>query len=127
MTDHAQAEAYARDWVDCWNRHDIPGVLAHFADDVVFTSPGAARVIPSSGGTVRGKAALADYWNRAMSVLPDLHFTLVGVYSGIDVMVINYRNQRGQLVNEVLRFDDDGLVVEGHGVYQPIDGAGASG
>ena len=126
MTDHARAEAFARDWVECWNRHDIYGVLAHFADDVVFTSPGAARLVPATGGIVRGKAALADYWERALRGLPDLRFTLVGVYSGIDVVVINYRNQRGQLVNEVLRFDG-GLVVEGHGVYQPIDGAGASG
>jgi hypothetical protein len=32
-------------------------------------------------------------------------------------MVINYRNERGGLVNEVLIFDDGGLVREGHGTY----------
>jgi len=30
--------------------------------------------------------------------------------------VINYRNHRGDLVNEVLTFDGD-LVCEGHGTY----------
>lgn len=125
MIDHAQATRFAQEWVDCWNRHDVPGVLAHFAEDVVFTSPGAARLVPASGGIVRGKPALADYWVTALGRIPDLHFTLVGVYSGINVMVINYRNQLGQLVDEVLRFRD-GLVIEGHGVYQPLDAAGAS-
>ena len=31
--------------------------------------------------------------------------------------MINYRNHRGHLVNEVLTFDGDGLVHEGHGTY----------
>ena len=31
--------------------------------------------------------------------------------------MINYRNHRGGLVNEVLTFDADGLVREGHGTY----------
>jgi hypothetical protein len=29
----------------------------------------------------------------------------------------NYRNHRRELVNEVLTFDGDGLVREGHGTY----------
>jgi hypothetical protein len=42
--------------------------------------------------------------------------------------VINYRNQRGGLVNEVLTFVD-GLVVAGHGTYAARSDnlAGASG
>jgi hypothetical protein len=39
------------------------------------------------------------------------------VYSGESILVINYRNHRGQLVNEVLSFGADGLVREGHGTY----------
>jgi hypothetical protein len=39
------------------------------------------------------------------------------------MLVINYRNHRGALVNEVLSFDDAGLVREGHGTYL---GSGAS-
>jgi hypothetical protein len=31
--------------------------------------------------------------------------------------VINYRNDRGQLVNEVLTFGSDGLVRDGHGTH----------
>jgi hypothetical protein len=42
---------------------------------------------------------------------------VIGVYRGESTLVINYRNHRGQLVNEVLTFDGDGLVCEGHGTY----------
>jgi hypothetical protein len=107
---------FAQAWVRAWNAHDVEAVLAHFHDDVVFTSPVAARLLPETGGVVRGKAALRDYWATALSALPDLHFELVAVYAGVSTLVINYRNHRGQLVNEVLVFDGD-LVREGHGTY----------
>jgi hypothetical protein len=83
---------FTEDWLAAWNGHDIDAVLAHFHDDVVFTSPIAARVVPESGGMVRGKAALRAYWNVALKTMPDLHFDVVGVYQGESVVVINYRN-----------------------------------
>jgi hypothetical protein len=46
----------------------------------------------------------------------DTGFDVVGVYRGESVLVINYRNERGGLVNEVLTFDGD-LVREGNGTY----------
>jgi ketosteroid isomerase-like protein len=110
--------SYADEWVRAWNAHDIEAVLDHFTDDVVFTSPVAARVVPEGGGVVRGKAALRDYWTAALSQQANLRFELIAVYSGESTLVINYRNHRGQLVNEVLTFGGDGLVREGHGTYQ---------
>jgi len=53
---------------------------------------------------------------RYSRTLPGLHFDVVGVYRGESLLVINYRNERGGLVNEVLTFDG-GLVREGHGTY----------
>jgi ketosteroid isomerase-like protein len=113
-------KGYADEWVRAWNAHDIEAVLDHFCDDVVFTSPVAARAVPESGGMVRGKAALRDYWTAALSQQSDLQFEVIAVYRGESTLVINYRNHRGQLVNEVLMFDGDGLVREGHGTY--LDG-----
>ena len=109
--------SFADEWVRAWNAHDVEAVLDHFSDDVVFTSPVAARVVPESGGVVRGKAALGDYWTAALSQQANLHYELIAVYTGESTLVINYRNHRGQLVNEVLTFDGDGLVREGHGTY----------
>lgn len=111
------SQRFVLDWLDAWNDHDVERVLAHFADDAVFTSPVAARAIPGSNGVVRGKNAIREYWSLALTKVPDLRFELVGTYVGVDTVVIHYRNQRGGLVNEVLTFQD-GLVVQGHGTYQ---------
>ena len=92
-------------------------MLAHYAEDVVFTSPTAMAVVPSSGGTVRGKEALRDYWTRALARNPDLRFELVGVYAGVSTIVLHYRNQVGALVNEVLTFRD-GAVAVGHATHE---------
>ncbi|AKS35738.1 nuclear transport factor 2 family protein [Mycolicibacterium goodii] len=109
-------QRFADAWVRAWNAHDVEGVLAHFHDDVVFSSPVAARVLPDSGGVVRGKDALRTYWTTALAGMPDLRFEVVEVYQGVNTLVIRYRNQRGGLVNEVLVFDGE-LVREGHGTY----------
>ncbi len=111
------ALAFSREWVRAWNNHDVEAVLAHFHDEVVFTSPVAAQMYPETAGVIRGKSALRQYWSGALQRIPDLHFVVEDVYRGIDTLVINYRNQSGGLVNEVLRFAYDGLVIEGHGTY----------
>ena len=107
---------FSADWVAAWNAHDLDALLSHFHDDVVFTSPVAAQIVPGSGGVLRGKDALRAYWTEGLRRIPDLHFSVERVFAGVSVLVISYRNQRGNLVDEVLVFAD-GLVIEGHGTY----------
>lgn len=111
------AVAFSERWVRNWNAHDVDAVLADFHDDVVFTSPVAAQLFPETQGAVRGKAALRQYWTGAVARMPDLRFSVEGIYQGIDTIVIAYRNQNGDPVNEVLTFRD-GAIVEGHGTYR---------
>lgn len=111
-----EARPFADRWIDAWNARDVEAVLTYYADNIVFTSPTAMRVVPQSGGIVSGKDALRSYWERAREGNPDLHFGLVGVYAGIDTVVLNYENQLGQLINEVLTFRD-GLVAVGHATH----------
>lgn len=113
--DIAQARAFAERWVTDWNAHDVNALLTHFTDDVVFTSPVAARLF-GGDGIVRGKEALRKYWSEGIRLIPDLRFELLALYVGVSTLVINYRNQAGGLVSEVLTFDG-GLVREGHGTY----------
>jgi ketosteroid isomerase-like protein len=116
--DLEEAQRFADEWAAAWNAHDLDRILQHYADDVVFTSPVAARIIEDSDGVVRGVEALRAYWSEGLRLLPNLRFEVVGVYAGIDTVVVNYRNQDGRLVNEVLTFRD-GLVVSGQGTYGP--------
>jgi ketosteroid isomerase-like protein len=107
---------FAERWCADWNSHELDRVLAHFAEDVVFTSPVAASLFPETGGRLVGKAALRAYWEEGLRRIPDLHFTIERVFGGIDTVVIQYRNQKGASVGEVLRFDG-GKVVRGDGTY----------
>jgi hypothetical protein len=120
--EQAAARTFVDQWVKAWNAHDLDTLLAHFDEDVVFTSPVAARLLPSSGGVVRGKTALREYWTEGLLRLPDLHFEVIAMYVGVATLVINFRNQQGDVANEVLVFDGP-LVVQGHGTVQRDAGA----
>ncbi|MEV7783421.1 nuclear transport factor 2 family protein [Kitasatospora sp. NPDC088351] len=116
--DLAFAQRFAREWAADWNSRDLERILAHYTDDVVFASPRIVQFIGDASGEVRGKDALRAYWAKGLELLPDLHFTLEDVRASVDTVVINYRNERGQAVAEVLTFRD-GLVCRGLGAYGP--------
>ncbi len=113
--DHVAARKFVDGWAASWNAHDVDAVLSHFTEDVTFRSPVAAQLL-GGDGIIRGKAALRAYWAEGLRRIPDLRFEVLGSYVGVDCLVINYRNQKGGLVNEVLIFDGP-LVAEGYGTY----------
>ncbi|MFE6976759.1 nuclear transport factor 2 family protein [Streptomyces sp. NPDC057682] len=114
--DLAFARTFAATWQDDWNSHDLERILAHYHEDVTFSSPMIAQFTGDSSGTVRGKAALRAYWARGLELIPDLEFEVMDVRVGVDTVVIDYRNQIGGRVYEVLTFRD-GLVGAGLGAY----------
>jgi hypothetical protein len=113
---HDEALAWAKQWIDEWNRRDVEAVLAHFADDVEFCSPLVVSVTGEASGVVRGRDALREYWTAALAERPDLHFELDDVTVGVNAIAIHYRN-RGRRATEVAVFDADGHVVRGWGLY----------
>jgi hypothetical protein len=104
------AKRFAEDWIESWNSHDLERILSHYADDFEMSSPVIARLMNEPSGTLRGKAAVHTYWSKALGQHPQLHFELVGVYSGASSVVIHYRGHRG-LGAEVFFFDTAGKVV----------------
>jgi hypothetical protein len=110
------AEQFAAEWVAAWNAHDLDRLLSHFAEDVVWSSPLVAGFTGDQSGTLHGKAALRAYYAEGLRRIPDLRFEVLSVRVGVAALVINYRNQAGGEVSEVLVLVD-GLVVEGHGTY----------
>ena len=108
---------FAERWLTAWNAYDLDAVLALFHDDVVFTSPLAARVVPESEGVVRGKSALRKYWSAALAQVPDLHFELTSLFAGVDTLLIGFRMNDGPERYEILHFRGE-RVSEGHGTYR---------
>jgi hypothetical protein len=60
--DTPEPQGFAERWISAWNARYVEAVLTLYAEDVLFTSPTAQRVVPKSGGTVQGKQALRSYW-----------------------------------------------------------------
>jgi ketosteroid isomerase-like protein len=114
--DSAFALQFASDWRDAWNAHDLDAIVSHFADQIVFTSPVAQRLVDGSDGVIRGRDERLRYWSEGLRRNPDLHFEIEDLYLGVDTLVINYRNHSGGLVNEVLTFEGP-LVIQGHATY----------
>lgn len=117
------ARAFAADWVAAWNRHDLPAILAHYAEDFEFSSPLIRDIAGEPGGVLRGRAAVGAYWAKGLALLPDLRFELVDVLCGVDGLTLYYRGHRG-MVAETFRFGADGLVVEARACYACAGGEG---
>ena len=111
------AKTYAEQWVRAWN-----GTISR-RYSTTFTTTCCSRRLsrrescPRPGELCAGRTRCGTTGPTALKSLPDLNFEIIGVYRGESTLVINYRNHRGELVNEVLTFDGDGLVREGHGTY----------
>ena len=111
------AEAFARDWVDAWNRHDIEAVLSHYADDFTMSSPYIAQIAGVESGSLTGKAAVRAYWSVALEKYPSLRFEPVQTLVGADSLTIYYRGVRG-MAAEVFFFGHDQRVVRAAAHYE---------
>ena len=123
--DADSAIKFVNEWQDAWNAHDVPRLLTHYREDVVFQSPYIIHRLREPTGEVRGKAALRAYWESGLEQQPDLRFDVDSIRQSVDTVVINYRNQRGHQISEVLRFAD-GLVTWGCGAYAIGDALAAT-
>lgn len=110
MIDTDFATAFARDWAKAWNDHDIEAILSHYAEDIVFHSPRIRLVTGRDVDFVFGKAALRDYWSRALEASRDLFFEIDRVHVGSDALTILYTNQRQQSVAETFVFGPERTV-----------------
>lgn len=103
-----EALAFAREWIAAWNSHDLDAIMAHYEDDVELVSPVAAQLLGVPRGLISGKAALRDYFARGLAAFPQLQFQLIDVLSGVDSLVLYYRNQRGTQTAEFMQLAPTG-------------------
>ena len=105
-----EAQQFAKKWCEAWNSHDLDLILSHYSEDVVLTSPTAARLLKDPRGRVYGKQALRNYFSVGLMAYPDLRFEVVDVTCGVGSMVVYYANQNGAKVSEYMEFDAQGKV-----------------
>ncbi|MGT2436026.1 nuclear transport factor 2 family protein [Bradyrhizobium betae] len=111
--------ALGRTWVEAWNARDLERVLTLYDDDAMMTSDRIPMMGFDASGTVRGKDALRAYWDKALGLIPNLHFTVIDLFVSPDSVVVFYENERGKRICEYLRVNDAGLIVQGSANHLP--------
>lgn len=107
------AQNRAMTWIEAWNAHDLDVVLALYAEDAEMASPHITALNIDPSGVLRGKSALRAYWSDALRRKPNLYFRRQGIFAGADSLVVTYFNEADRIVAEFLRYDTDGLIVQG--------------
>lgn len=97
-----EAHALAHRWIAAWNDHDLDRILAHYARDIVFSSPFVQQIGASPSGTIIGISALHAYFAAALLRYPTLTFRLRTVFVGIDSLTLVYESVNGLLAAETL-------------------------
>lgn len=117
VIDAAWAHELANEWIAAWNSHDLERIFSHYVDTFEMRSPLIAERGFSATGTLRGKDAIRPYWSAGLAVTPPIRFELLGVYAGVNMVVIHYRSIGRKLVTEVLELDADRRIVRGSAGY----------
>jgi hypothetical protein len=111
MLSEAAAQDFATEWVRAWNSHDLDAILSHYAAEVALTSPAAAQILGEPSGTVRGRDALRQYFQRGLEAYPNPTFQLLDVLRGLNSVVLYYVNQKGTKTAEFMEFDANQKVI----------------
>lgn len=108
---------FSQERVTAWNSHDLQRVLSHYSDDFEMSSPLIVKIAGEPSGTLKGKAAISAYWQKALALAPALRFSLKTVLSGANSITRYYEGGRG-LSAEVFIFNEQRQVVEAFAHYE---------
>jgi hypothetical protein len=73
-------------------------------------SPIVIKLTGQSDGSVRGKAALRDYFARGLRAYPRLRFDFIRLYPGVRSCVLEYHSIHGLGTAELMEFNERGKV-----------------
>ena len=117
MISREQALAFANEWVEAWNSHDLTRVMEHYTDDFEMSSPVMVQMKESETGTLKGKDNVGRYWANALKKYPDLHFELIEVLSSVNSIAIYYHTISNKRSVELFIFNEAGKVYKSIGHY----------
>lgn len=112
------AHAFAKDWIDSWNSHDLKRILSHYSDDFEMNSPLIVTRMGKSDGKLVSKKLVAEYWAAGLIAFPHLKFELKSVFTGATSITILYVGAAGGYVTETFVFGNDLRVVQAFANYE---------
>jgi hypothetical protein len=108
--DDERAVRFAEGWYAAWNAHDLEAILEHYADDVEMASPLVADLTGRPDGRIAGKASLREAFAAGLERYPELRFEPLGLFVGVDSLVLHYTSVGGRSAAETVFFDGEGKV-----------------
>lgn len=112
--DPAKLRKIALSWLACFERRDLDGLLALYAEDATHTSPKIRVRHPETGGVLRGKASMRAWWADSFERLPSMKYVPTSITADTSRVYMEYvREVAGEAdmpVAEVLDVKD-GLIV----------------
>ncbi len=75
-----------------------------------LTSPIVTKLLGDESGTVRGKDALRGYFEKGLAAYPDLRFEMLGVFTGVNSIVLYYARHNGPLGAELMVLNGEGKI-----------------
>ncbi|MGF1488678.1 MAG: nuclear transport factor 2 family protein [Prochloraceae cyanobacterium] len=117
MIKPADALEIARNWLEDWNAHDLDRIISHYAEEIVFISPMVVKLLDSPSGSIEGKSALRNYFDRGLTVYPELKFKAIEILVGVSSLVIYYRSVKDLLAAEFMEINQQGLITKANAHY----------
>ena len=101
---------------DAYNRHDVEGIVRHFAEDSSWL---LSRGVPPEGGRARGIDEIRAMAHRRFRTIPDLYWHIrshwVGGNRGCSEWTVTGTETNGNKINwlgcDIWELNDDGKVV----------------
>ena len=114
------AQHFAQQWIDSWNGHNLDEILEHYSEDIEITTPMIKLAGGMESGTLKGKENVRDYWQKALTKIPDLHFELYEVTTGINSVALYYKSVMNKKAIEVMFFNEAGKVIRMFALYTDL-------
>ncbi|BDD11496.1 hypothetical protein FUAX_39280 (plasmid) [Fulvitalea axinellae] len=105
-----EALAFANEWVNAWNSCDLDRILTHYSDDIEVSTPMIKMAADMEGNSLKGKKAVAEYWETALRKLPALEFKLYDVAVGSNSVALYYEAVMGKKAIEVMFLNEQGKI-----------------
>ena len=121
MIDRKKAWAFASEWLEAWNRHDVASIVSHYDDSIEFCSPIVQMVLKKEDGVVRGREDLRDYFSKQLARFPTLQFQLLDVFASPQTVVLYYKINRGLLAAEVMHLNSEMKATKVYANYDKND------
>jgi hypothetical protein len=107
----AQSQAFAASWYAAWNARDLDAIMAHYAPAIEHSSPFIKKYNGTDDLSLKGIAAVRDYFRRALERNPTLRFDPLYVTTGLESTILVYKRMTGDLAAEIFFFDSNGKII----------------